>query len=144
MPARAPGHGTASPLEVGLCEELSRQDVPHEHGSLHFRVRLASGETARFDPAIVVRRGPVVFLLEALTAPLDGERVALLAGFLEQHSPEIVLVAVAPRAAVAEVPPAAYDEVYADDEIPRIVARLQAQGPDGFLEPFRKTGRPRA
>ncbi len=80
-----------------------------------------------------------MFLIE----PLDGardetRRLELLAAFLEQHSPEIVLVIVTPRARLAGLPASAYDEAYASEDLGAIVRRIRDQDPRGALRPFPK------
>ncbi len=137
-PVRRP-HDSKSELERRVCEEMDSEGVPHEHRSLHFRVRLPSGEVAEYEPAIVARRGPLLFLL----VPTEGnagpprER-EVLKHFLEQHSPEIVLVLVAPEALVEGLPPETYDEVYADTDLLRVARRIREQDPDGMVRPFVK------
>lgn len=140
MTARG-GHACRTKLERVVCEEMDRQGLPHEHRSLRFRVRDARGRDAKYAPAIVARRGPILFLVE----PVASDRSAAapeLAAFLDQHSPEIVLVVVAPLATVNRLPPEAYDEIYAASDIPRMTARIREQDPDGIVRPFMKP-RPR-
>lgn len=134
-------HGGGTKLERALCEELGRQEVPHEHGSLRFRIRLASGENAPYRPALVVRRGSILFLLEPLPSPIDPARIAMIERFLEQHSPEIVFIAVAAREDVSRLPPTSYDEAYPDDDLARVVARVRSQDPEGIVDPFAKPPR---
>lgn len=142
MAAPPDPHAARSDLERALCLELRRQDLPHAHRSLHFRVRLRTGE-ARFDPSLVVHRGEVLFLIEPLTGSeaTEGDP-EILTRFLEQHSEEIVLIVVAPRAVTDSLPPDSYDEVYAEDEIQRVVRRIRDQDPHGIVEPFPKTHPP--
>lgn len=138
MPSPDP-HTSRSALEGALCSELRAQGVPHEHRSLHFRVQLASGESVRYDPDIVARRGPILFLIEPFEGTRDeASRLQLLAAFLEQHSPEIVLAIVAPRGRVAALPNASYDEVYPSDDLAAIVRRIREQDPRGIVRPFPK------
>ncbi len=118
---------------------MRTQGVAHEHRSLHFRVRMASGEVSRYDPDLVARRGPIVFLLEPLTGTEgDARRLELLTAFLDQHSPEIVLVVVVPRSRLGNLPPSAYDEAYAAEDPAGVVRRIREQDPRGILRPFPK------
>lgn len=138
MPANP--HASRTDLERSLCEEMTRRGVPHEHRSLKLRVRTASGQTVPFEPDLIARRGSILFLLKGVSAdPEDTERMA---AFLRQHSPEIVLVAIAAREQLGRVRLDAYDELYAADELPRIVRRIHEQDPRGMVRPFPKTGRP--
>jgi hypothetical protein len=122
-----------------LCAEMRSQGVTHEHRSLHFRVRLPSGEVVAYDPDLVARRGPLVFLVEPLEgARSEPRRLELLAAFLDQHSPEIVLVVVAPRKRLASLPPSAYDEAYASEDVGGAVRRIREQDPRGMIRPFPK------
>ncbi|HYM38886.1 MAG TPA: hypothetical protein VEY12_01905 [Thermoplasmata archaeon] len=132
-------HASRSTLEAALCAELRSQGVAHEHRSLHFRVRLASGEFAQYDPDLVARRGPILFLIEPLeTADGQAPRWDLLAAFLDQHSPEIVLIVIAPGHELPDLPAASYDEAYAADDLPAIVRRIREQDPKGIVRPFPK------
>lgn len=136
MPA---AHPTTTETERALCEEMDRQGLPHAHRSLHFRVRQESGELESFDPDIVVHRGPILFLIVCLADDAAREaRIRLLTRFLDQHSPEIVLVVLASSAAVREVPAEAYDEIYADTESAAVVGRIREQDPQGMVRPFAK------
>jgi len=136
--ARA-AHGTKSDLELKVCEEMGRQGVVHEHRSLHFRVRLPSGDVAEYEPDIVARRGPILFLLIHLENAQEIPRQReFLNNFLEQHSPEIVLILIAPPEALRELPPEIYDEVYAATDIGRVVRRIRDQDPNGIIRPFVK------
>src|SRR5438552_3722994 len=56
----------------------------------------------------------------------------------DQHSPEIVLVIVAPDAKVRKVPPEAYDEIYPESEVTQMTRRIREQDPKGFVLPFEK------
>lgn len=139
MPAPRAAHATKSDLELALCDELTRQKVPHAHRSLHFRVRLASGEEVRYDPDVVVHRGPILFLIEAVVSDsAETVEIEIMTRFLDQHSPEIVLIAVVPQALVQKLPPASYDEIYADADIEAVVRRIRDQDPEGIVEPFMK------
>ena len=132
-------HATRSTLEAALCIELREQGLPHEHRSLHFRVHVAEGESARYDPSLVVRRGPILFLIEPLDATTDDRaRLELLTAFLDQHSPEIVLIVIAPPGRVVELPTASYDEVYGSDDLAAVVRRIREQDPNGMIRPFPK------
>src|SRR5438552_19204476 len=95
---------------------MVRQGLPHEHRSLRFRVRNAAGAALKYSPAIVARRGPILFLVEPMPV-LSRPAIERLTGFLDHHSPEIVLVHVTPAAKVRNVPPKAYDEIYTDPEV---------------------------
>lgn len=140
MTARA-GHACRTDLEAGVCEEMRRQGLPHEHRSLRFRILDADGEEAKYEPAIVARRGPVLFLVEPVPS-VRSRAVRQLPGFLEQHSPEIVLVVVARDDIVSRIPLEAYDEIYAESDIRKMTARIQEQDPEGIVRPFEKP-RPR-
>lgn len=118
---------------------MERQGVAHEHRSLRFRVRTEKGETVPFEPDLIARRGPILFLLKGLSS--GGEEASRMAAFLEQHSPEIVLVAVAPPDELGRLPPDAYDEIYATTDVPRVVRRIREQDPKGIVRPFAKPGR---
>lgn len=122
-----------------MCAELDEQGVVHEHRSLHFRVRLPSGDVAPYDPDLVARRGPIVFLIEPLEgAKTEPRRRELLTAFLDQHSPEIVLVVVAPQERLADLPPSAYDEAYGAEDVAGVVRRIREQNPHGMIRPFPK------
>ena len=139
LPSPRPAHGTRSELERRVCREMDRAGVPHEHRSLHFRVRLPRGDVVEYEPDIVARRGPILFLLVHLGR--DGEsprQREILSHFLEQHSPEIVLILVAPAEAIRELPPETYDEVYAATDVDRAVWRIGEQDPHGMVRPFVK------
>jgi hypothetical protein len=139
---RVPPHATRSGLEDALCKEMERQGVRHEHRSLHFRVRVPSSEDVPYEPVIVARRGTILFLVEPLVDPKkDRRRVEVLSKFLDQHSPEIVLIAVTPATEISTLPPTAYDEVYADTQIREIASRIREQNPEGIIRPFPKPGR---
>jgi hypothetical protein len=131
------GHKTRTKLEEAVCDDMVRQGLPHAHRSLRFRIQDASGGTDKYSPAIVAHRGPILFLVEPVPSA-GGRTVERLTRFLEQHSPEIVLVVVAPDAAVPQVPPDAYDEIYAASDIARLTQRIQEQAPTGIIRPFSK------
>lgn len=132
-------HAPRSTLEGALCAELRAQGVAHEHRSLHFRVRLPSGDTVRYDPDLVTRRGPIVFLLEPLgDGTDDARRLEVLSAFLDQHSPEIVLVIVVPRERIASLPASAYDEAFGAEDLEGVVRRIREQDPQGMIRPFPK------
>lgn len=116
---------------------MRRQNVGHEHRSLRFRVRMASGESLEFRPDIVARRGPILFLLEALDAG-DQARTELLARFLDQHSPEIVLIVLADQETMPRIPAESYDEIYDAADIAAVVRRIRLQDPGGMVKPFPK------
>ena len=130
-------HEFRTKLEATVCAEMVRQGLPHEHRSLRFRVRNASGGAAKYSPAIVARRGPILFLVEPV-AVMSRPAIERLTGFLDQHSPEIVLVIIAPDAKVRKVPPEAYDEIYPESEVTQMTRRIQEQDPKGSVLPFEK------
>ena len=139
---RRAGHACRTKLETAICTEMDRQRLPHEHRSLRFRVHDAAGDSTKYEPAIVARRGPILFLVEPV-APGRTARIRRLIGFLEQHSPEIVLILVTTDEAVDEIRPEAYDEIYGASEVGRLTARIRDQDPEGIAQPFRKPQRPR-
>ena len=130
-------HKFRTKLEATVCAEMVRQRLPHEHRSLRFRVRNAAGAAAKYSPAIVARRGPILFLVEPV-AVMSRPAIERLTGFLDQHSPEIVLVIVAPDAKVRKVPPEAYDEIYPESEVTQMTRRIREQDPKGIVLPFEK------
>ncbi|TLZ44945.1 MAG: hypothetical protein E6K19_03155 [Methanobacteriota archaeon] len=132
------GHASRTKLEATVCDEMRRQGVPHAHRSLNFRVRNATGGFAKYSPAIVAHRGPVLFLVEPVPSPTPQQTIGRLTRFLEQHSPEIVLVVVTPDAAIQKVPPEAYDEIYAASDLPQMTQRIREQAPTGIVRPFPK------
>ena len=134
---RSAKHEFRTKLEATVCAEMVRQRLPHEHRSLRFRVRNAAGAAAKYSPAIVARRGPILFLVEPV-AVISRPAVERLTGFLDQHSPEIVLVIVAPDAKVRRVPPEAYDEIYPESEVTQMTRRIREQDPKGIVPPFEK------
>ena len=136
MTGRA-GHESRTKLETAVCSEMVRQGLPHEHRSLRFRVRDAAGGAANYSPAIVARRGPILFLVEPV-ATMSRPAIERLSGFLDQHSPEIVLVIVAPDANVRKVPQGAYDEIYPESEVAQMTRRIRGQDPEGIVLPFEK------
>lgn len=139
MTARV-GHRTRTELEGGVCAEMTRQRLPHEHRSLRFRVAEETEATVDYAPAIVARRGSVLFLVEPIPDAGAKETIGQLVRFLEQHSPEIVLVVVTPDAAVRRIPLEAYDEIYATSEIRTLTSRIRTQDPEGIVRPFEKPG----
>jgi len=114
---------------------MDRQKVPHEHRTLHYRVRMRSGREAKYEPAIVARRGDVLFLIEPCTAV---GAAAQFKRFLATHSPEIVFVVVASPRVAAKLPPESYDELYEEKNVPRLVERIRAQDPSGAVLLFPK------
>jgi hypothetical protein len=96
-------HRTRTKLEAAVCAEMERRGVPHGHRVLHYRVRMKSGKVARYEPAIIAHRGPILFLVEPF-ATLRGA-VERTTRFLDQHSPEIVLAVVAPERIASKLPP---------------------------------------
>jgi hypothetical protein len=120
---------------------MERQGVRHEHRSLHFRVREGSGPDLPYEPEIVARRGSILFLVEPLAdVKADRRRIQILSKFLDQHSPEIVLIAVLPEKQIAELPQESYDEVYPDTELASVATRIREQDPKGIVRPFLKPG----
>lgn len=138
-PSPAP-HETRSGLEAAVCEAMRLQSLPHEHRSLKFRVQLESGETVEFRPDVVARRGSILFLVVPFGDASDAGRIRMLSRFLEQHSPEIVLVVLADKGSMALVPPQAYDEIYDAADVAAVVRRIRTQDPDGMVRPFVKGG----
>jgi len=137
---RRAGHACQTNLETAICLEMDRQGLPHEHRSLRFRVHDARGGSTKYEPAIVARRGPILFLVEPIASARSGA-VRRLTGFLEQHSPEIVLVLATSDAALAEIPPEAYDEIYGASDVGRLTMRIREQDPKGIVQPFHKPQR---
>lgn len=92
-----------------------------------------------YEPQIVARRGTILFLVEPLAdAKSDRKRIDVLSNFLEQHSPEIVLIAVLRADQIPVIPPACYDEVYPDTAIVEVARRIHDQDPKGIVRPFLK------
>ena len=130
-------HESKSALEAAVCREMVRQGLSHEHRSLHFRVHAGAKGRAKFSPAIVAHRGPILFLVEPVPTATRPS-IDRLTRFLEQHSPEIVLVIVAPDSKVRTFPIEAYDEIYAESDIARMTQRIREQDPEGIVLPFEK------
>jgi hypothetical protein len=99
-------------------------------------MRDAAG-AAKYSPAIVARRGPILFLVEPVVT-MTRPTIKRLTEFLDQHSPEIVLVVVAPDAKVRKVPREAYDEIYPESELAQMTRRIREQDPEGIVRPFEK------
>jgi len=138
-------HKTKTKLEAAICKEMDHQGVAHAHRVLNYRVRMKSGRTAAFQPAIVANRGPILFLVEpCLAYTPGGGAVQRHARFLEQHSSELVLVLVAPASVAARLPPDSYDELYENTELAKLVSRIRDQDPHGAVRPFDKRKRVRA
>ncbi len=121
---------------------MTRQSLPHEHRSLHFRIADASGGTEEYTPAIVARRGSLLFLVDSVDSAADRNAIRRFSRFLEQHSPELVLAVVTADDAVERIPPDAYDEIYAASDVAKLTARIRSQDPKGIIRPFDKP-RPR-
>ena len=68
----------------------------------------------------------------------DAARIELLERFLDQHSPEIVLVVLAEEDARGRVPAEAYDELYDAGDVAAVVRRIRLQEPGGIIRPFPK------
>ncbi len=132
------GHACDTQLEQSVCAEMQRQGLAHEHRSLHFRVADETGGTVDYMPAIVARRGSILFLVDSVDSATDRDAIHRFSRFLEQHSPELVLVLVTTDDAVERVPPEAYDEVYAVSDVGRLTARIRSQDPKGIIRPFEK------
>lgn len=132
------GHRSRTKLEAAVCTEMERQKLPHEHRSLKFRVRDADGKETAYVPAIAARRGPILFLVEPLRSVRRQEEIASFSGFLEQHSPDIVFVVIAPDFLMDKVPLEAYDEIYGESGIGTMTARIRKQDPKGIVRPFEK------
>ncbi len=79
-----------------------------------------------------------MFRVESIGDGTDAARLELLARFLDQHSPEIVLVLLADREAIARIPPASYDEIYDTEDVAAAVRRIRLQDPAGMIRPFPK------
>lgn len=134
-----PAHRTRSKLEAAVCAEMGRQRVPHEHRSLQYRVVMASGKVARYRPAIVAHRGPLLFLVEpCLSYTPRGGPVDRHTRFLDQHSPELVMILVAPKRVADRLPPESYDELYVQGDEATLVRRIREQDPKGAVRPFVK------
>ena len=133
--SRVVAHRTKTSLEAAICKEMEQQGLAHGHRILHYRVRMKSGKAAKYEPAIVVHRGPILFLVEPRVSAAPVERAKQ---FLEQHSPEIVFVAVAPKRVADRLPPESYDELYEDTQVPRLVQRIREQDPHGVVGVFPK------
>ncbi|HEV8595764.1 MAG TPA: hypothetical protein VGR51_09570 [Thermoplasmata archaeon] len=131
------GHKTRTQLEAAICAEMERQQLPHEHRTLHYRVRMKSGKVAKYEPAIIAHRGPILFLVEPFASAAAGA-VERSLRFLDQHSPEIVYTVVAPKAVAAKLPLESYDELYDADRIRECVLRIKGQDPLGPVRPFLK------
>ena len=136
MRGGVPGHETRTKLEAAVCAEMGRQELVHEHRTPHYHIRMKSGKVAKYDPAIVVHRGPILFLVEPCL--LLGGVAERLTRFLDQHSPEIVLAVVAPKRIAARLPPESYDELYDEGDVPHLVQRIREQDPLGAVRPFPK------
>lgn len=128
-------HRSKTRLEVAVCEEMDRQHLPHEHRALRYRVRMKSGKVAKYEPAIVVHRGPILFLVDVCLSVAPEERRTQ---FLDQHSPEIVLAVVAPKRVASRLPPESYDELYEEGDVPRLAQRIREQDPYGSVRLFEK------
>lgn len=131
-------HRTRTKLEAAVCAEMTRQRVPHEHRSLRFRVAEEMGATVDYAPAIVARRGSILFLVEPLPDAGAKEAIGQLVRFLGQHSPEILLVVVTPDTDVRRIPLEAYDEIYSESELRTLASRIRKQNPEGIVRPFEK------
>ncbi len=132
------GHACDTELEQVVCAEMQRQGLPHEHRSLHFRVADDAGGTEDYKPAIVARRGAMLFLVDSVESATDRDAIDRFSRFLEQHSPELVLVLVTTDDAVERIPPGAYDEVYAASDVGKLTGRIRSQDPKGIIRPFEK------
>jgi len=132
-------HRVKTKLEAAICKEMGQQGLGHAHRVLTYRVRMKSGKTAAFQPAIVAHRGPILFLVEpSLSYAAGGGAGQRHARFLEQHSAELVLVLVAPKAVAERLPAESYDELYEDTELEKLVSRIRTQDPHGAVRHFEK------
>jgi len=132
-------HRAKTKLEAAICKEMNRQHLEHAHRVLTYRVRMKSGKTAAFQPAIVAHRGPILFLVEpCLSYVAGGGAVQRHARFLEQHSAELVLVLVAPKSVADRLRAESYDELYEDKELGKLVSRIRTQDPRGAVRQFEK------
>lgn len=135
-------HRTRSRLEAAVCEEMERQAVPHEHRSLRYRVVMASGKVAKYQPAIIAHRGPLLFLVEPCRSHTPGGgAVERHTRFLDQHSPELIMIVVAPERVADRLPPESYDELYPEGDVAKMVRRIREQDPKGTVRPFAKPRR---
>ena len=132
------GHACRTKLETVICEAMGKRGLPHEHRSLKFRVRDVKGNETSYTPAIVARRGPILFLVEPVRSVRSGDATATFSRFLEQHSPEIVFVVVAMDSMVNRFPQEAYDEIYGESAIGTLITRIRKQDPEGIVQPFEK------
>jgi hypothetical protein len=138
-------HKTRTKLEAAICKQMDRRGVAHAHRVRRYRVRMKSGRTAAFQPAIVAHRGPILFLVEpCLSYTPGGGAVERHARFLNQHSAELVLILAAPASVAARLPRESYDELYEDTELARLVSRIRDQDPHGAVKQFDKRKRVRA
>jgi len=96
------------------------------------------GATVDYAPAIVARRGSILFLVEPLPDAGAKEAIGQLVRFLGQHSPEILLVVVTPDTDVRRIPLEAYDEIYSESELRTLASRIRKQNPEGIVRPFEK------
>ncbi len=131
-------HACDTELERSVCAEMRRQGVSHEHRSLRFRVAEEAGGTGDYRPAIVARRGSILFLVDSVESVTDRDAIHRFSRFLEQHSPELVLVLMTTDDAVGRIPAEAYDEVYAASDVGKLTARIRSQDPKGIIRPFEK------
>jgi len=132
------GHACRTKLETVICEAMGKRGLPHEHRSLKFRVRAADGNEASYTPAIVARRGPILFLVEPVRSGRGRGAITSFSRFLEQHSPEIVFVVVTMDSMVNRFPKEAYDEIYGESAIRTLITRIRNQDPKGIVQPFEK------
>ncbi len=135
-------HGCVTELEQAVCAEMRRQVLPHEHRSLHFRVANEAGGTEDYRPAIIARRGSILFLVDSVESATDRAAIHRFTKFLERHSPELVLVLVTTDGAVERIPPEAYDEIYAASDVGKLTTRIRSQDPKGIIRPFDKPSPP--
>ena len=117
---------------------MGRRRLPHEHRSLKFRVRDDEGNETSYAPAIVARRGPILFLVEPVRSVRGRGATASFSRFLEQHSPEIVFVVVTTDEMVHRFAQEAYDEIYGESAIGTLITRIRKQDPEGIVHPFEK------
>lgn len=134
-PYRLPGwvlpneHVVRSQMEAALCEHLSAQAVPHEHGALFFEVQIARDRHATFVPDIALteaQKDGRAILLEPLASVRPGGGVRRLAAFLRQYGRQYFLVVVAKRVLLHHIPEEAYDALVPLEDFAQLDALLES------------------